>query len=675
MALSAAGFQRFFRELKRRHVFKVGAVYLGTTFVLLQAARLVFPSLSIPNWTFDLLVIMVLFGFPITVIVAWAFEITPEGVKRTPPPLTLEESLSEESTDGLVRKLASLVGRDAGEGEGTARPPGPEAKAEGAPADAEDLRRASLAKLRHDLRSPINAIVGYAEMLVEEEEERPEPDAETVEDLDRIRQAGLQLQRAVDELLQPERGSAGTHPGGGKDTQELEQELHHRLRTPLNAVVGYSELLRERHGEMGREDLRDDLGRILKAARDMLERSEEIIRFCTARSAGEATPADFERVSGIARQALSRIRTVGPVDAAGGNGHAGALLVVDDEEANRDLFSRRLALQGYTVSVASDGREALERLRSQEFDLVLLDLLMPGMEGTEVLARMQADADLAVIPVIVVSGLDAMDVAVRCLRSGAVDFVTKPFDPALLAVRVEVAIRTRRLRDEARRNRLRVSVQDQLLRRVLFAGFPEQIAERIRGGETEFVDHYPEASVLSACLVGLPGHLSRGDPVEGLRAVAGIRRWVEATGREHGIEVMTFRNFHLLAAAGLPTPREDHARAVAEFGLALLNPPGQGDGAGGKGGGFRFRMGAHVGPVTAGVGGSDGLLAYELWGEAVELADGLEASGPLDALHVSSAFRTRLGEDRPAESRGVVEVEGQGRMRTFTLRPVAAVTG
>src|SRR5215470_5108533 len=126
-----------------------------------------------------------------------------------------------------------------------------------------------------------------------------------------------------------------------------------------------------------------------------------------------------------------------------------ALLVVDDIEDNRFALSRRLARQGYlNVTTAADGRQALELLNSRPFDLVLLDIMMPKVNGYEVLAAMKANECLRHIPVIMISAVDEIDSVIRCIELGAEDYLPKPFNPTLLRARVGACLERKRLHDQ-----------------------------------------------------------------------------------------------------------------------------------------------------------------------------------------------------------------------------------
>lgn len=124
------------------------------------------------------------------------------------------------------------------------------------------------------------------------------------------------------------------------------------------------------------------------------------------------------------------------------------VLVVDDNEVNRDVLARRLQRQGHRVVMAENGRQALESMQTRPFDLVLLDIMMPEMNGYQVLEHMKVDATLRHVPVIVISALDEMDSVVRCIELGAEDYLTKPFNRVLLQARIEASLEKKRLHDQ-----------------------------------------------------------------------------------------------------------------------------------------------------------------------------------------------------------------------------------
>ncbi len=127
------------------------------------------------------------------------------------------------------------------------------------------------------------------------------------------------------------------------------------------------------------------------------------------------------------------------------------LLIVDDDEDNRQLLRRMLERQGYAVVLAASGSECLEQLERDRFDLVLLDVLMPVLSGFEVLSRIRENPELRSVPVVVVSALGESSAAIRCLKMGAEDYLPKPFDPVLLKARIGASLEKKRLRDREAR--------------------------------------------------------------------------------------------------------------------------------------------------------------------------------------------------------------------------------
>jgi phosphoserine phosphatase RsbU/P len=154
------------------------------------------------------------------------------------------------------------------------------------------------------------------------------------------------------------------------------------------------------------------------------------------------------------------------------------LLIVDDNEDNRYTLTRRLAREGYTnFETATDGREALELLRSRPFDLVLLDIMMPEMNGYEVLEHLKADDSLRDVPVIMISAVDEMDSVIRCVELGAEDYLTKPFNPTLLRARIAASLEKKQLRDKVRESLRRLERELNAARTLQLGMLPRDFPE------------------------------------------------------------------------------------------------------------------------------------------------------------------------------------------------------
>ena len=153
------------------------------------------------------------------------------------------------------------------------------------------------------------------------------------------------------------------------------------------------------------------------------------------------------------------------------------LLVVDDNEMNRDMLSRRLAKQGHEVEIAEDGRRALATLAAGEFDLVLLDIMMPDMDGYEVLERIKSDPQLRHIPVVMITAVGETDSVVRCIELGADDYLPKPFNPVVLRARVNASLDKKKLRDRERLYAASLQRELDIGRRIQSGFLPESIPQ------------------------------------------------------------------------------------------------------------------------------------------------------------------------------------------------------
>ena len=214
----------------------------------------------------------------------------------------------------------------------------------------------------------------------------------------------------------------------------VSSRLLHDLRSPLNQIIGYSEVLVEEADSQGRESLLEDLGKIGAAGRTILALLE-----------ANFVAIDDRPTVEVQRQ--PERRTVSPANRPGAAPAPGLLLVVDDDATNRDVLSRRLERQGHEVVTASSGAEALQRLEEVAFDVVLLDIMMPDMDGYEVLSRIKANERLQHIPLIMISALSEVQSVVRCIEAGAEDYLAKPFNPILLKARIGACLEKKRGRD------------------------------------------------------------------------------------------------------------------------------------------------------------------------------------------------------------------------------------
>ena len=321
-----------------------------------------------------------------------------------------------------------------------------------------------------------------------------------IDDLQRILDASRNLHRLILSLLDP----AAVHQADGDtDLAEYRRTLRHDLRTPINAIKGYGEMLREdaadgRRGRVGRRS-RQAAGRSNPAARPDRWSGDVFWRRCSAIGWSWSRPPPRLPHRRRWSRACSRRSARSPTKEADlAAVQPSRILVVDDNASNRDLLSRRLQRQGHTVLQAEDGTTALALVEKEALDLVLLDLMMPGISGYDVLTLLKSDPRFREIPVIMISALSELNSIVRCIEAGADDYLAKPFDPTLLRARVGSSLEKKHMRDREREMVEALRIEKERSEQLLLNILPKAIVARLNGDETFIADQLSNVTILFA---------------------------------------------------------------------------------------------------------------------------------------------------------------------------------
>lgn len=327
---------------------------------------------------------------------------------------------------------------------------------------------------------------------------------------------------------------------------------------------------------------------------------------------------------------------------------AGHLLIVDDNKVNRLLLSRNVELLGHRVSVAENGRIAMQMLADGSFDLLLLDIEMPEMDGFEVLEAIKADMDLRDLPVIVTSSVEGLDNIVRCIELGAEDYLPKPVNKVLLGARVSSCLEKKRLRDEQKR----------LLER--FA--TSEVAQDLQESGFAIGGKRADASVLFCDIrdfTALSENLAPEATIELLNTYYALM--FEAVRSAGGI-VSLMLGDGLMALFGVPQPLDNSARsavAAAQEMFAMIEVL-NGERAGEGEQGLRLGVGIATGQVVAGYAGTDERATYTCIGNTVNLAARLEAHTKAVGYGILIDAKTRDGLDETQNLKPLPQVQLKG---------------
>ncbi|HEX8855044.1 MAG TPA: response regulator [Thermoleophilaceae bacterium] len=306
-----------------------------------------------------------------------------------------------------------------------------------------------------------------------------------------------------------------------------------------------------------------------------------------------------------------------------------SILVVDDDPINRMLLSRELEAQGHRVATVDDGLAALEALRADRFDIVLLDVLMPRLDGYDTLARIEDDERLRNVPVIMVSALEDMESVVRCIEMGAADYLPKPFDPVLLRARINGCLTTKRLRDLERR----YLEQERERVRGLFARFvPEAVVDDVLAHADEDLRLGGKRRMATVLISDLRGFTPFAESRPPEVVIEALNRYLSGMSEVilgRGGTLTCFMGDGIMAAFGVPIEQPDHAdraleaaREMAGGALQAFNAWLRDEGIGEA---FRMGVGLSSGPVMAGNVGSERRLEYTAIGDTTNTAARLEA--------------------------------------------------
>jgi class 3 adenylate cyclase len=443
-----------------------------------------------------------------------------------------------------------------------------------------------------------------------------------------------------------------------RESRTALRRLQHEMRTPLGQIIGYSEMLLEEARESSPSFV-SDLEKIHRAADELLGVVDQTLKT----DAGPSAPA-----------ASGEQATSGEGDAAA---NSGRILVVDDEPNNRDMLSRRLERRGYSVEQAEDGVTALRMIEAERFDVVLLDVMMPGMSGLEVLDALRRDRSPTELPVILATGLTERTDVVEGLRRGANDYVAKPLDFPVVLARVETQLTVVRASRELASLTQEIELRGNFIRRMFGRYVSDDVADAVmnQAESLELGGEKRRVSILMSDLVGftpLTESLEAGQVVEILNNHLSVMTEVI---QAYGGTIDEFIGDAILAFFGAPLAREDDsARAVAcalamQEAMAEVNAKNRSRDLPE----IAMRISISTGDVVVGNIGSERRSKYAVVGSAINLAARIELHTGGGEVMISDATRREIADTvSVAETR---EIEAKGFDGPVSIHRVTAIDG
>ena len=512
--------------------------------------------------------------------------------------------------------------------------------------DVQSNQQALSTRMIQRLTGPAETILGFQTLIVAALERDGQTDS--LEDAKRVHEAAQSLENMIKRLLSPE---------GQRTVEHIDDAtLRHDLRTPINAILGYSELMLEETAGQLDQTIENDIRTVVTECARVLEQLDRLVDF----SRGDIEAVGVE--TGDADIAAALANTLSHTTVRS-NSLAGRILVIDDIEANRELMRRNLTNRGHLATTAGSAREALDLLETSEFEVALVDILMPDMNGIDLLGLLKENPRWRNMAVVMVTGLKDIQAVVKCISAGAEDYLQKPVDPVLLFARVESCLEQVRWNERERKFLAEIKFEKSRADALLLSMLPETVITRLAAGEKVIADRFDNTTIIFADIVDFTPMVARTEPVKLVSLLHDLFSAFDTLADQFGIEKIKTLGDAYMAVAGVPEPQHDHADRALEFARGLIKVMSQDFGTSTP---LEIRIGLNSGPVIAGLIGQKRFV-YDVWGETVNLASRLENSGDTGRIQISHSTMSALSLKPSDASARFSMIKGVGEIETFIL--------
>lgn len=333
------------------------------------------------------------------------------------------------------------------------------------------------------------------------------------------------------------------------------------------------------------------------------------------------------------------------------------ILVVEDDEFIREVHVRQLKNQGYrNVATAANGLEAMDMLRAGNFDLVLLDIEMPELNGIEVLKAAKMDPRLRAIPVIVISGNDEIDKVVQCIELGAEDYLPKPLEPVILRARTGASLEKKKLRDSEARHLAWIGEERKKSDDLLNVILPASVASELKENGIVAPRRYENVAVLFCDIVDFTAYCDKHDAADVVSRLQALVESFEQITERHGMEKIKTIGDAFMATAGVPQPNADAVSSAVRCGLEMIS------GAAKVAKQWQVRVGVDCGQVIGGVLGRK-KYQFDVWGIAVNIAARMAECAAPGTLAMTRDASRRVDKAIAWRALGQKKVKGLGAIR------------
>ena len=338
------------------------------------------------------------------------------------------------------------------------------------------------------------------------------------------------------------------------------------------------------------------------------------------------------------------------------------VLVVEDNNFFRSLFIKHLKLEGYgNVFEAVNGREALEIIKEDDLDVILLDIQMPEMDGYQVLEALKADTNLRDIPVIVLSAVDEIESIVKCIELGAEDYLPKPVNATILRARLATCLDKKYLRDHEVIYLQEIQEEKRKLDELLSIILPSAAAVELK--EKGFVEprRFENVAILFCDVIQFTNYCDRTSPEQVVEDVTDLIECFEEITTKYGMEKIKTIGDEYMATAGLLLEINEPLISAINCGLDMTSAAPK------LSCGWQVRVGVHIGSVVAGILGRQ-KYQFDLWGNSVNMAARMTSLGHPGVVTLTKDTWDKVSDDFHGDSLGIFDVKGKGKLEVIACK-------
>lgn len=466
-------------------------------------------------------------------------------------------------------------------------------------------------------------------------------------DLEKMHEGCLVLKQKLLEFLQEQ---AIQKDRSEADLQQYLSKVRHDLRNVVNVINGY--------GEMIIEELQKDEQPAADAFLEMTGKAGQILILIDAIKSPE-TQSSLRATTSMRVSKPIPAELITDSEEFLNFKKKASILIVDDNEESCQILQRYLSKIDYpNIQVAYNGVQALSMLEKQTFDLILLDIDMPEMNGIEMLQHIKKDIIQQNLMVLMISAADTMDNTITCIRLGAVDFLPKPYNPDLLRVRIGSCIERKWFINKEKQYRERIEFERQRYENLMKAVFPSVIVDELTQTGTVQPAHYTEVAIMFADVVGFTSYCDRHSPVEILDNLQNFVEMCESVALENNLQKIKTIGDSFLASAGMLSESKNPVLDCIHCARTLISNsvklPSK----------WQLRVGIHFGSVIGGIVGHR-QYQFDIWGDVVNTAARIQTQAEPNSICMSKQAWERVKDLCNCRSLGIRNVRGKAPLEIF----------